>query len=114
MGQNLIGNCGYSSVGAVVGATYPQQLAELRQLMPRAYLLVPGFGAQGGQIKDILGGFDRKGLGAIINASRSIMCAYRSQVWKDKFSSEEFGLASRAEVINMKDKIHQGLMGSGA
>lgn len=113
-GQNLIGNCGYSSVGAVVGATYPQQLAELRQLMPRAYLLVPGFGAQGGQIKDILGGFDRKGLGAIINASRSIMCAYRSQVWKDKFSSEEFGLASRAEVINMKDKIHQGLMGSGA
>lgn len=109
-GQDLIGNYGYSSVGAVIGATYPHQLSELRKLMPNVYFLVPGYGAQGGRAQDIMGGFDNRGLGSIINASRSIMCAYKNKPWKNQFNSLEFGLASRAEVINMKDEIHKALI----
>ncbi|MFY9176937.1 MAG: orotidine-5'-phosphate decarboxylase [Caldicoprobacterales bacterium] len=109
-GQDLTGNYGYSSVGAVIGATYPHQLSELRKLMPNVYFLVPGYGAQGGRAQDIMGGFDNRGLGSIINASRSIMCAYKNKPWKNQFNSREFGLASRAEVINMKDEIHKALI----
>ncbi|HZJ82650.1 MAG TPA: orotidine-5'-phosphate decarboxylase [Clostridia bacterium] len=108
-GENLIGNHGYSSVGAVVGATYPRQLKELREIMPKTYFLVPGYGAQGGKIEDILGCFDKEGLGAIINASRSIMCAYKNKRWKDQFSPEEFAMASRAEAVRMKEEIQEAL-----
>ena len=108
-GQELMGSYGYSNVGAVVGATYPEQLTELRQIMPNTYFLVPGYGAQGGRARDILGGVDNRGLGSIINASRSIMCAYSDEAWRDKFSPEEFALASRAEVIRMKKEIQDAL-----
>lgn len=78
--QNLAseskGECGYGSVGAVVGATYPEQLAELRQAMPSAWLLVPGYGAQGGAAKDVAGAFDDSGLGAVVNSSRGIIFAH--------------------------------------
>jgi orotidine-5'-phosphate decarboxylase len=71
------GESGYGAVGAVVGATYPQQLAELRELMPHTWFLVPGFGAQGGTAEDVQPAFDAHGLGAIVNSSRAIIFAYR-------------------------------------
>ncbi|MHC5210991.1 MAG: orotidine-5'-phosphate decarboxylase [Planctomycetota bacterium] len=75
-GNDLIGACGYSSVGAVVGATAPEELGRLRRLMPRAWLLVPGVGAQGATAADVAGAFDREGLGAVVNSSRGILYAY--------------------------------------
>ncbi len=74
--QRSVGSSGYGSVGAVVGATYPQQLAELRSQMPRAWILIPGYGAQGGTAQDVAHGFDSRGLGAIVNSSRGIIFAY--------------------------------------
>lgn len=73
---------GYGIVGAVVGATYPEQLAELRQEMPNAWLLIPGYGAQGGSADDVLAGFDSQGLGAIVNSSRAIIFAYEFQAYR--------------------------------
>ena len=77
-GEELRGENGYSSVAAVVGATYPEQLKQIRTIAPHTYFLIPGYGAQGGKAKDIALGFDAKGLGGIVNASRSLMCAYQS------------------------------------
>jgi orotidine-5'-phosphate decarboxylase len=76
-GVELRGECGYSSVGAVVGATVPQELERLRQLMPHAWLLVPGVGAQGATAADVAAAFDRSGLGALVNSSRGILYAFR-------------------------------------
>ena len=76
-GKELRGEYGYSSIAAVVGATYPKQLQELRNLAPHTFFLIPGYGAQGGKAKDIELGFDKQGLGGIVNASRSLMCAYK-------------------------------------
>jgi orotidine-5'-phosphate decarboxylase len=74
--EATVGDCGYGAVGAVVGATYPQQLAELRAVMPHAWLLVPGYGAQGGAAEDVRDAFDAQGLGAVINSSRAIIFAH--------------------------------------
>lgn len=76
------GQSGYGNVGAVVGATYPQQLAEMRAAMPNAWLLIPGYGAQGGTAEDVAIGFDSKGLGAIVNSSRGIIFAYQTPRYK--------------------------------
>jgi orotidine-5'-phosphate decarboxylase len=76
LAKETIGNSNYGIVGAVVGATYPEQLAELRQQMPNTPLLIPGLGAQGGTAKDVAAGFDEDGLGAVINSSRAIIFAY--------------------------------------
>ena len=73
------GRKGYGSVGAVVGATYPEQLAELRQSMPHTLFLIPGFGAQGGTAADVAGGFDARGLGAVVNSSRAIIFAHERE-----------------------------------
>lgn len=105
-GRNLRGKYGYSSVGAVVGATYPNQAKILRKEMKHAYILVPGYGAQGGTARDVAHSFDGEGLGAIVNASRSIMCAYMSDNWKDQYSVEKYADASRAEAIRMRDDIN--------
>lgn len=105
-GKDLIGENGYSSVSAVVGATYPKQLEELRQIMPNTYFLIPGYGAQGGKAEDIALGFDKNGLGGIINASRSLMCAYKKDIWKEKYSEEEYAKATRAEALRMKDELN--------
>ncbi len=105
-GEELIGENGYSSVSAVVGATYPKQLKELRELMPHSYFLIPGYGAQGGKAEDIALGFDKNGLGGIVNATRSLMCAYKSDLWKDKFTEEEYAKATRAEAIRMRDELN--------
>lgn len=108
-GKDLIGENGYSSVSAVVGATYPKQLQELRQIMPNTYFLIPGYGAQGGKADDIALGFDENGLGGIINASRSLMCAYKKDMWKEKYSEEEYAKATRAEALRMKDELNSAI-----
>ena len=97
-GSDVVGTHGYSSVGAVVGATYPEQAEQLRRLMPRTYFLVPGYGAQGGGAEDVKPCFNEDGLGAIVNASRSIMCAYKK-------NGGTVGEAARAEAIRMRDDI---------
>jgi orotidine-5'-phosphate decarboxylase len=101
-GSTQIGEYGYSSVGAVVGATYPEQLTELRQRLPHTFFLVPGYGAQGGGAKGLKGAFDSNGLGAIVNSSRAIMCAYQ----KEGCDERDFANASRREVIRMKEDIN--------
>ena len=100
-GKSLPGKYGYSGVGAVVGATYPAQLGELREAMPSTFFLVPGYGAQGGGAKDVAPGFDRNGLGAIVNASRSILCAWK----KTNAAPEDFAKAAAAEAVRMRDDI---------
>lgn len=108
-GKNVKGQYGYSSVGAVVGATYPNQAKLLRSIMKHAYILVPGYGAQGGTARDCVNSFNSDGLGAIVNASRSVMCAYMSESWKEQYSPEGFADAARAEVIRMKEDLNNAL-----
>lgn len=104
-GEELIGKQGFSSVGAVVGATHPEQAKQIRKIAKQTFLLVPGYGAQGATAKDISYCFDRNGLGAIVNASRSIMCAYMSETWKNQFTQKEYAKAARAEALKMKEDI---------
>ena len=73
------GSCGYGVAGAVVGATYPEQLDELRKAMPHTWFLIPGFGSQGGTAEGVAGGFDESGLGAVVNSSRGIIFAYNKE-----------------------------------
>ena len=104
-GKDLRGEYGYSSIAAVVGATYPKQLKEIREIAPHTYFLIPGYGAQGGKVEDIALGFDKNGLGGIVNASRSLMCAYKSELWKDKFEEKDYAKATRAEALRMKEEL---------
>ena len=101
-GKELEGKYGYSAVGAVVGATYPEQLAEMREKLPHTFFLVPGYGAQGGGADDVKNAFDKNGLGAIINSSRGIMCAWKKQ---DGMTEDDFAAAARNEAIRMRDEI---------
>lgn len=94
------GDCRYNNVGAVVGATYPKEMQELRALMKNTYFLVPGYGAQGGSAKDLRYCFNDDGLGAIINSSRGIIAAYTQDKYKG-YKDEEFADASREAVIDM-------------
>lgn len=110
---DTVGKYGYSSVGAVVGATYPEQAEVLRSIMKQACILVPGYGAQGGTASDAVKSFDRNGLGAVINASRSVMCAYQSEIWKQQYGEERFAEAARAEVLRMRDDINKALQARG-
>ena len=105
-GEELRGKYRYSSIAAVVGATYPEQLKEIREKAPHTYFLIPGYGAQGGKAEDIALGFDNYGLGGIVNASRSLMCAYKSDKWKEKYSEAEYGKATRAEALDMKQVLN--------
>lgn len=104
-GIDTTGNYGYSAVGAVVGATYPEQLTELRKKLPTTFFLVPGYGAQGGGAQDVAGAFDENGLGAIINSSRAIMCAYQREDCRE----EEYAQAARREAIRMRDEINSAI-----
>ena len=99
----------YSYVGAVVGATYPEMGKVLRDIMPKSYILVPGYGAQGGKGKDLVHFFNKDGLGAIVNSSRGIIAAYQSDAYKDRFAPVNFADASRQAVIDMVDDIAQAL-----
>lgn len=98
----------YSYVGAVVGATYPEMGKVLRKVMPKAYILVPGYGAQGGKGKDLIHFFNEDGLGAIVNSSRGIIAAYKQEQYA-KFGAENFGDASRAAVETMVADIKGAL-----
>jgi orotidine-5'-phosphate decarboxylase len=95
------GNGGYGSVGAVVGATYPDQLAQLRQAMPHTWLLIPGFGAQGGTANDCAAAFDSIGLGAIVNNSRGIIFAHERPEYKNRFGASRWQEAVEAATQEM-------------
>lgn len=105
-GEDLRGEYGYSSVAAVVGATYPKQLEDLRKKAPHTFFLIPGYGAQGGKADDIALAFDENEIGGIVNASRSLMCAYKSDRWKDEFEEKDFAKATRAEAIRMRNELN--------
>lgn len=98
----------YSYIGAVVGATYPEMGKILRQIMPKSYILVPGYGAQGGKGKDLKHFFNEDGLGAIVNSSRGIIAAYQQEAYA-KYGAENFADASRAAVLAMKEDIRTGI-----
>ena len=106
-GQECMG-CSYSYIGAVVGATYPEMGKVLRKIMPKAYILVPGYGAQGGQGKDLVHFFNEDGLGAIVNSSRGIIAAKKKKKYAS-FGPEAFGDASRAAVEDMIADIRGAL-----
>lgn len=103
-GEDCMGD-GYSYVGAVVGATYPEQGKILRKIMPKTLILVPGYGAQGGQGKDLVHYFNEDGLGAIVNSSRGIICAYKQDKYA-KFGSENYADASRQAALDMIEDIN--------
>ena len=94
----------YSDIGAVVGATYPEMGKVLREIMPKAYILVPGYGAQGGTAAELKPFFNKDGLGAIVNSSRGIIAAYKQEKYAE-FGAEGFAEAARAAVIDMKNDI---------
>jgi len=99
----------YSYVGAVVGATYPEMGKVLRKLMPKTYILVPGYGAQGGKASDLAPYFNEDGLGAIVNSSRGIIAAYKQEQYS-KFGPEAFADASRQAVLDMKEDLLSALV----
>lgn len=99
------GTGGYGLVGAVVGATYPQQLAELRQAMPHTWLLIPGFGAQGGTAKDCAAALDERGLGAIVNNSRGIIFAHARKEYAGRFGPGRWQEAVEAATREMIDQL---------
>lgn len=107
LGEELIHD-GYSDVGAVVGATYPEMGSRLRELMPHTFILVPGYGAQGATGKDLKGFFDKDGRGAIVNSSRGIIAAYKNEKYS-KFGSEKFDEAARAAVLDMIEDINDAI-----
>lgn len=98
----------YSYVGAVVGATYPEMGAALRKIMPKAYILVPGYGAQGGKGSDLVNFFNKDGLGAIVNSSRGIIAAYTKDEYA-KFGEKNFAEASRQAALDMIKDINGAL-----
>lgn len=100
-GKNHIGKYGYSRIGAVAGATYPRQVKELRLMLPCVFFLIPGYGVQGGAAKDAVVALDKDGMGGIVNASRSIMCAYK----KEGCDQKDFAGAARREALNMKKAL---------
>ena len=110
-GEECMGDS-YSYVGAVVGATYPEMGKVLRKIMPKAYILVPGYGAQGGKGADLVHFFNEDGLGAIVNSSRGIIAAYKQEQYL-KFGAENFGEASRAAVEDMVADIDGALKNRG-
>ena len=106
-GEECMGET-YSYIGAVVGATYPEMGKVLRKVMPKSFILVPGYGAQGGKGADLVNFFNEDGLGAIVNSSRGIIAAYKQEKYA-KYGEENFGEASRAAVEDMVTDIDQAL-----
>ncbi len=107
--EDTLGSRGYGSVGAVVGATYPEEAVALRKLMPKSIFLVPGYGAQGGDASGVVPNFNPDGYGAIVNSSRGIIFAYQ----KGNYREEDFDKAARDAAQDMKDKINTALKEAG-
>lgn len=103
-GKDLIGTHGYSSVGAVVGATHREQAEDVRAKHPHLFFLIPGYGAQGGKAEDLAVCF-KNGVGGIVNSSRGILCAYR----KEKYAGKNFAQAALAAAIDMREDIKRCL-----
>jgi orotidine 5''-phosphate decarboxylase, subfamily 2 len=99
-GSDSIASDGYNVCGAVIGATHPKQLEELRVVMPNTFILVPGYGAQGGTAQDLISAFDKNGNGAIVNSSRGLMCAYMK-----KDDDTNYQKYTREAVIAMKEDL---------
>ena len=104
--DTFTGEHGYSTIGAVVGATYPEEAVSLRKLMPKSYFLVPGYGAQGGGSKDILPCFNDDGLGAIVNSSRGILYTHMTNEERAQCSRQEYLLSVRMATIQMQKDIY--------
>ncbi len=100
------GELGYGPVGAVVGATYPEQLRELRAAMPSTPILIPGYGAQGGKASDVALGFDERGLGAIVNNSRNILFAYDRPEFRERFGPQNWQAAAEAATVQMNQELN--------
>lgn len=109
LGASYTGSNNYNFVGAVVGATYKEEAAKLRNIMKNTYFLVPGYGAQGGTAEDVATCFNQDGLGAIVNSSRGIIAAYKSKEYCERYSEKDFAAAARAEAIRMRDDINKAL-----
>jgi len=107
--EELMGLHGYSSLGAVVAATFPRDAARIRALMPHCYFLVPGYGAQGGTAQDVMPSFNPDGTGAIINSGRNIIYAYYRPPYAEEFGPERWEEAVEAAVIAMNDEINAAL-----
>ena len=101
-GEESMGELGYSKIGAVVGATYPEEAAKIRKLMPNTYFLVPGYGAQGAGAEKLKGYFNQDGLGAIVNSSRGIIAAYKNN---GDYHERDFAKAARDAVIVMREDL---------
>jgi len=108
LGRDYLGECGYSNLAAVVGATYPKELKEIRSQLDSVFFLIPGFGAQGGGAADIKAGFDEDGRGAVVNSSRGINFAYRQEEYS-YFGAENYAKAARAAAEKMKKEINDVL-----
>jgi orotidine-5'-phosphate decarboxylase len=106
LAADTAGGSGYGSIGAVVGATYPEQLAQLRAVMPHAWLLVPGYGSQGGGANDVAAAFDSGGLGAVINNSRGIIFAHARNEYAQRFGPSRWQEAVEAATRAMIDELH--------
>jgi orotidine-5'-phosphate decarboxylase len=106
LGRDYIGDCGYSNLAAVVGATYPKELKEIRAQLDSVFFLIPGFGAQGGGAADIKTGFDSEGRGAVVNSSRGINFAYRKDEYAH-FGADNYAKAARAAAEKMKNEINE-------
>ncbi|MFX0027001.1 MAG: orotidine-5'-phosphate decarboxylase [Candidatus Hermodarchaeota archaeon] len=102
--KNLPNFSNYSNIGAVVGATYPQELKSVRGIIKNSFLLMPGYGAQGAQAEDIKNGFHKDGLGGIVNSSRAVIYSYAN---KKEFNSDKFGEAARDQIIKMNKEINK-------
>ena len=100
-----LGTCGYGAIGAVVGATYPEQLAELRSAMPHTWFLVPGYGSQGGTAADVAPAFDARGLGAVVNNSRGIIFAHERREYAERFGPARWQEAVEAATREMIDEL---------
>lgn len=105
LARQTAGSCGYGAIGAVVGATYPQQLAELRAEMPHTWFLVPGYGSQGGTAADVAAAFDPQGTGAIVNNSRGIIFAHARSPYKERFGPAAWQEAVEAATRDMIDQL---------
>jgi len=102
-GADFVGKRGYSSIGAVIGATHPKVLAKMRKKMPRTFFLVPGYGAQGGAAVDIAAAFDKNGVGAIVNSSRGIIAAYKNE----RYQGMDFAQVARQAALDMKVELNK-------
>ncbi len=105
LASSTLGTCNYGLVGSVVGATYPEQLQQLRSIMPHSWILVPGFGAQGGSARDVDGAFDDEGLGAVVNSSRAIIFAHQREEFRERFGPRRWQEAVEAATREMIDQL---------